>query len=158
MSDRAMTEVFTAQAVVARPVEEVWARLADLERAPAWMPGVDRLRVLGPLATGTPVVFTARGKERTSTVTALEPGRSLTLRSVQGGVTADYTYTCTPLGGGAGGTGGAGSEPGTRVELVARTRMTGPVRLLAPVVRAAIRRADRGQVDAFARELTAAVG
>jgi hypothetical protein len=36
--------------------------------------------------------------------------------------------------------------------------MTGPVRLLAPVVRAAIRRADGGQVDAFARELTAAVG
>ncbi len=143
MTDRAMTEVFTAQAVVDRPVEEVWARLVDLERAPAWMSGVDRLRVLGPVTAGTSVVFSARGRDRTSTITALDPGRSLTLRSVQGGVTADYTYTCTP------------AEGGTRVELIARTRMTGGMRLLGRVVRAAIRRADRGQVDAFARELTA---
>ena len=134
------TQVFAAQAVVDRPVEEVWARLVDLERAPAWMAGVDRLRVQGPVAPGTEVVFTARGKERTSTITAVDPGRSLTLRSVQGGVTADYTYACTRQG------------AGTRVGLVAETRMTGPVRLLGPVVRAAIRRADRGQVAAFARE------
>lgn len=151
MTDRAMTEVFAAHAVVDRPVEEVWARLVDLDRAPAWMAGVDRLRVLGPVAAGTAVVFTARGKDRTSTITDVSPGRSLTLRSVQGGVTADYVYTCAPLTGGR----GAGA---TRVQLVARTRMTGPVRLLGPVVRAAIRRADRGQVDAFARELATAVG
>jgi carbon monoxide dehydrogenase subunit G len=135
-----MTEVFAVEAVVDRPVAEVWARLVDLERAPAWMAGVDGLRAQGPVAAGTTVVFTARGKERSGTITAVEPGRSLTLRSAQGGVTADYTYTVAPAG------------AGTRVGLVAATRMTGPVRLLGPVVRAAIRRADRGQVAAFAKE------
>lgn len=34
-----------------------------------------------------------RGREQRSEVTVLEPGRSVTLRSQQGGVTADYTYT-----------------------------------------------------------------
>jgi len=54
------------------------------------------------------------------------------------GVTADYVYECEPEGG------------GTRVSLVAGCRMTGPVKLLGPVIRSAIRKADGGQLDAFA--------
>ena len=86
--------------------------------------------------------FTTRGKERTGEIAALDPGRSITLRSVQGGVTADYVYTCTAYG------------DGTRVRLVADCRMTGPMRLLSPMIRSAIRRADSGQLGAFAATLT----
>lgn len=54
------------------------------------------------------------------------------------GVTADYVYECEPEGG------------GTRVSLVADCRMTGPVKLLGPVIRSAIRKADGKQLDTFA--------
>ena len=55
---------------------------------------------------------------------------------------ADFVYTRTPYG------------DGTRVSLVADCRMTGPVRLLSPMIRSAIRRADSGQLDAFAATFT----
>ena len=133
-----MTEVFTAETTIDRPVDTVWARLIDWDGAARWMPGVDALSAHGPTAAGTTLVFTTRGKERTGQIAALDPGRSITLRSMQGGVTADYIYACARHG------------EGTRVSLVAECRMTGPVRLLGPVIRSAIRRADSGQLDAFA--------
>jgi len=73
----------------------------------------------------------------------LVDGRSVTVTSGQGGVTADYIYTCTSAG------------EGTRVSLVADCRMTGPVRLLGPVIRSAIRKADSGQLTAFAATVRA---
>lgn len=45
---------------------------------------------------------------------------------------------------------------GTRVSLVADCRMTGPVRLLGPVIRSALRRADCGQLDACAATFASA--
>jgi carbon monoxide dehydrogenase subunit G len=133
-----MTEVFTAETTIDRPVDEVWARLIDWDLSAQWMPGVDALHAHGPTATGTTLVFTTRGKRRTGQIAALEPGRSITLRSMQGGVTADYVYACDRHG------------ESTRVRLVADCRMTGPVRLLGPVIRSAIRNADSRQLDAFA--------
>jgi len=133
-----MTEVFTAETTIDRPVEAVWARLIDWDIAAEWMSGVDALRAHGPTATGTTLVFTTRGKQRTGQIAALDPGRSITLRSIQGGVTADYVYGCVRHG------------ESTRVSLVADCRITGPVRLLGPVIKSAIRRADSGQLDAFA--------
>jgi hypothetical protein len=133
-----MTVAFTSTTTVGQPVDRVWDRLVHWGSAAQWMPGVEALRDEGPLAAGTTLIFTARGKERRGTITAVEPGRSLTLRSVQGGVTADYVYTCDPQNG------------ATRVSLVADCTMTGPVRLLGPLIRYAIRRADGGQLDAFA--------
>jgi carbon monoxide dehydrogenase subunit G len=133
-----MTEVFTAEATIDSPVDAVWARLVDWDTAARWMSGVDELRAQGPTAAGTTLVFTTRGKERTGQIVALDPGRSVTLRSIQGRVTADYVYAC------------AQHDKGTRVSLVAECSITGPVRLLGPVIRYAIRRADGGQLDAFA--------
>jgi carbon monoxide dehydrogenase subunit G len=137
-----MTEVFTAETTIDRPVDAVWARLIDWDFAARWMPGVDALRAQGPTQIGTMLIFTTRGKERTGQIAAVNPGRSITLRSVQGGVTADYLYTCAAYG------------DGTRVSLVADCRMTGPVRLLSPMIRSAIRRADSCQLDTFAATFT----
>lgn len=133
-----MKTAFTAATTIGHPVGPVWERLVDWDSAKQWMSGVDALRAEGPIATGTTVVFTARGKERRGSIAALEPGRSITLRSVLGGVTADYAYECVAHG------------RGTRVSLVADCTMAGPARLLGPVIRYAIRRADGGQLDAFA--------
>jgi uncharacterized protein YndB with AHSA1/START domain len=138
---RTTDEVFRSEVTIDRPAAAVWDALVDWESAPRWMPGVESLRAEGPTAPGTRVVFTSRGTERSGELADVEPGRSVTVRSVQGGVTADYTYTCVPLG------------TATRVTLRATCRITGPTRLLGPVIRAAIRRADSRQLDAFAREL-----
>ena len=134
-----MTTAFTASTTVGQPLDAVWTRLVDWDTAHRWMPGVGAVRAEGPLAAGSTLVFTARGKERRATIAALEPGRSITLRSVLGGVTAHYTYECVADG------------PATRVGLVADCSTAGPVRLLAPLIRYAIRRADGGQLTAFAR-------
>jgi uncharacterized protein YndB with AHSA1/START domain len=133
-----MTEVFTAETTIDSPVDAVWARLVDWNTAAQWMSGVDELRAQGPTAAGTTLIFTTRGKQRTGQIVDLDPGRSVTLRSIQGGVTADYVYACVQ------------HHKGTRASLVADCSITGPARLLGPVIRYAIRRADSGQLDAFA--------
>jgi carbon monoxide dehydrogenase subunit G len=133
-----MTVAFTAATTIGHPADQVWDRLTDWSSAAQWMPGVDALRAEGPVAAGTTLVFTARGKERRGSIVAVEPGRSVTVRSIQGGVTADYAYGCV------------GHGHTTRVSLVADCSITGPWRLLGPLIRFAIRRADGGQLDAFA--------
>ena len=137
-----MTQAFAAETTIDRPIDAVWSRLTDWDTASRWMPGVDALRARGPTAVGTPLVFTARGKERTGQIAALDPGSSITVRSTQGGVTADYHYTCVRLG------------ESTRVTLVAEVTMSGPWRLLGPAIRRAVRRSDAGQLDAFATTFT----
>lgn len=138
-----MTTAFTASTLIDRPAEDVWRRLTDWERAAGWL-GVDSVAADGPTAVGTRLRVHTRGKERLSEITALEPGRSVTLRSKQGGVTADYTYRV------------AAADGGSRLTLVADVTMRGAWVLTGPALRAVIRRSDSGQVDALARELTTA--
>ena len=137
-----MTSAFTASTVVDRPPAEVWRRLTDWDDAAGWL-GVDRVSASGPTAVGTRLRVHTRGKERLSEITALDPGRSVTLRSQQGGVTADYTYTVEA------------SDRGSRLTLVADVGTRGIWGMAGPVLRAVIRRTDRGQLDALARELAA---
>jgi uncharacterized protein YndB with AHSA1/START domain len=137
-----MPRAFVATREIDRPVDQVWARLTDWGRAAPWL-GVDSIRADGDTAVGTTLRFTTRGKDRTSEIAALQPGRSVTLRSRQGGVTADYTYGVEPSG------------PGSRVTLVAEVVTRGAWSLAGPAIRAAIRRTDSGQLDAFAREVAA---
>jgi uncharacterized protein YndB with AHSA1/START domain len=133
-----MTQAFTVTRQLDRRPGEVWEQLTDWDRASEWM-GVDSLRAEGPTAVGTVLVFRARGSERRSEIVAVEPGRALTLRSRQGGVTADYAYAVEPAG------------DGSRVTLTADVQTSGVWTLLAPVVRAAIRRADSGQLEKLER-------
>jgi uncharacterized protein YndB with AHSA1/START domain len=137
-----MVQAFTATREIGRPVDEVWRHLTDWDRAAGWL-GVDSIRADGPLDVGTTLRFVTRGKERTSEIAALDPRRSITLRSRQGGVTADYTYVLRPAG------------AGSRVSLDVDVATRGLWSLAAPPIRAAIRRTDAGQLDALDRELAA---
>ena len=74
-----------------------------------------------------------------SRISAVEPGRSITLTSVRGGVRADYRYAPTPAGAGA------------RTTLTADCEFTGLWRLAAPALRGLIRRRDGGQLTALKR-------
>src|SRR5688572_17059307 len=126
-----MSRAFSVTRQVDRPVEQVWRQLTDWERAAGWL-GVDSIRADGATQVGTTLRFVTRGKERTSEVGALDPGRSITLRSRQGGVTADYRYTVDPAG------------AGSRVTLTADVRGSGAWAFAAPLIRTAIRRTDAG--------------
>ncbi|MDQ3452780.1 MAG: SRPBCC family protein [Actinomycetota bacterium] len=118
--------------------ELAWKSLIDWENAPQWMPGVAALRAAAEPAVGAHIVFVARGKERTSTITALEPGRAITMESAQGGVTAAYHYVIEP------------SDPGAaEIRLRVDCDVRGPMRLIAPIIRSAIRKADQAQLVRF---------
>lgn len=137
-----MQEVFASEVTISRPRAEVWSALVDWERAPTWMDGVERLVADGPVAEGTALTFTTNGRDRTSSIAASEPGRSLVIRSAMRGITAEYAYELVDVGGDS-----------TRVTLVARSRATGLQRLLGPLVDDAMRRTDSGQLEALRRVL-----
>jgi uncharacterized protein YndB with AHSA1/START domain len=131
-----MKPAFTDEQAIGAAPEAVWKALTAWDAAPQWMPGVASMHADGPLAVGTVLRFVARGKERTSIVAALEPGRMITLRSVVGRVTADYAYTVRP-----------GERAGTSlVSLDAQVTATGVMTLLAPVIRSAIAKEDGVQL------------
>ena len=132
-----MAQTFAVEETIDRPVGKVWDALTDWSNAHRWMPGVDRLEAQGETAEGTEIRFHARNAERTSVIARCDTGRSIVLRSVQGGVTADYTYELQPAGDGA-----------TRVTLVAECRFRGLLYLLmSPLIRRAIRSADGIQLE-----------
>ena len=132
-----MGRTFAVEETIDRPAGEVWEALTDWSNAHRWMPGVDRMEAQGETAEGTEIRFQARNAERASVIAHCETGRSIVLRSVQGGVTADYTYELHPAG-----------ESATRVTLVAECRFRGLLFLLmSPLIRRAIRSADGVQLE-----------
>ncbi|MHA6785661.1 SRPBCC family protein [Pseudonocardia saturnea] len=133
-----MTRAFEVETTIDRPVGQVWRELTDWDRAPRWMPGVQAMHCDAGTAVGATICFESRGRTRTSAITAVEPERSVTLDSVQGGVTARYVYRLEPAG------------ERTRAVLTADVDAAGfPWALLGPLIRTAVRRADAGQLGAF---------
>ena len=134
-----MRDGFTSQATIDRPTAEVWSFLTDWSNAGEWMNGVEDLS--GPVEAGATLTFTWRRNRRTTDVVAVDPGRSITLRSRQSGATADYTYTLTPVG------------DATDARLDATCVLRGPIRLGGPVIRFMMKRTDGGQMPALKRAI-----
>ena len=128
---------FTAETTIDRPVGDVWAALTDWSTAHHWMAGLDDVRADGPTVAGTTITFRTRGKDRTSTITEARDRSSVTLRSIQGGVTADYRYAL------------ADSDGSTTVSLEATCTARGLWRPLCGIIARAMARADGGQLDAL---------
>lgn len=131
-----MVQAFAVAQTIDRPVEQVWKHLTDWPAAPSWLPGVESMHADGETAEGTTITFRTRGKSQTSTITELTAGRSLTLTSKQGPVTANYAYTLTPLG-----------ADRTRAALTADIEVAGPLGVTAPLLRREIKRVDSVQLD-----------
>ncbi|MFD1214052.1 SRPBCC family protein [Arthrobacter sp. GCM10027362] len=83
---------FTTSALVFLPPARVWALLTDWTAAPAWMSGVSEMHAEGPLEPGLALDFHAQGHDRTAMVSAVDPGRSITISSGQGDLRTDYRY------------------------------------------------------------------
>ncbi len=136
-----MAKTISVSETINRPPDEVWSVLTDWPRAVRWMNGIESMSIEGETVAGARVRFHTRGQDRDSVIAHCEAGRSITLRSQQGGVTADYTYSIEAVG-----------DSSSRVSLEAECRFSGlQYLLLGPLIRFAIRRTDGGQIAALKR-------
>jgi len=89
---------------IARPPAEVYAYLADPTHLPDWQEDVQEVRDApgGPLVPGAIFTevrsFLGKRAESTLEVTAAEPGRELSLRTVAGPVRVEIRHLLEPAG------------------------------------------------------------
>jgi uncharacterized protein YndB with AHSA1/START domain len=126
------------EVVIDRPVEHVAAYAQDPGNAPAWYVNIESVawRTPPPLAVGSRLDFAARFLGRrlayTYEVAELVPGRRLVMRTSAGPFPMETTYTWEPTG-----------EGRTRMTLRNRGAPSGFSRVAAPLMAAAMRRANR---------------
>jgi uncharacterized protein YndB with AHSA1/START domain len=123
---------------IARPRVDVAAYAVDPDNAPAWYENIERVewQTPPPLAVGSRVAFVARFLGRrlayTYEIRELEPGERLVMSTAEGPFPMETTYTFETLPGGA-----------TRMTLRNRGEPSGFAGVAAPVLAAAMRRANR---------------
>lgn len=126
------------EAVVLRPLDQVAAFAADPSNAPVWYDNIESIewKTPPPVAVGSEVAFVARflGRRLAYTYRVVEhvPGERLVMRTAEGPFPMETTYTWAP-----------GSEGATRMTLRNRGEPAGFSKLAAPVMAAAMRRANR---------------
>jgi Polyketide cyclase / dehydrase and lipid transport len=117
---------------------------ADPDHAPDWYANIDRVtwETERPLAIGTRLAFVARFLGRTLSytyeVTDLVPGERLVMATAQGPFPMETTYTWSDLSG-----------QRTHMTLRNRGRPSGFAGLTAPVMAAAMKRANRKDLAAL---------
>jgi uncharacterized protein YndB with AHSA1/START domain len=103
---RAVMEEFTIVTIIARPVDEVFAVIQDVTKAPVWNPGLSEARVTsdGPLEPGSTLVFRGtflgRGYETPSVCTVLSPNKQFATKSTSGPFHIEIDSTLEPVDGG----------------------------------------------------------
>jgi uncharacterized membrane protein len=129
------------ETVIGRPVAEVAAYAGDPTHAPEWYANIASVewRTPPPVAVGSRMDFVATflGRRLAYTYEVVEhvPGERLVMRTAQGPFPMETTYTWRPLDDGS-----------TRMGLRNRGRPAGFSRLVAPFLRAAVRRANRADL------------
>ena len=126
------------ETVIARPPDTVSSYAADPLNAPEWYVNIDSFerKTPPPLQVGSQIEFVARFLGRTLRYTyevvELVPGQSLVMRTQQGPFPMETTYTWEPERDGS-----------TRMTLRNRGEPAGFSTLMAPLMRPAMRRANR---------------
>ena len=123
---------------IARPREEVAAYACDPDHATAWYVNIEAVewRSPKPARAGSQIAFVARFLGRRIAyvyeVREMVPGRRFVMSTAEGPFPMETTYTWEDIPGG-----------GTRMSLRNRGRPAGFSTLAAPVMAAAMRRANR---------------
>src|ERR687894_1142495 len=134
------------ETVIDRPTSEVADYAGDPTNAPEWYANIASVewRTPPPVAVGSRMDFVAsflgRRLAYTYEVTDLVPGERLVMRTAQGPFPMETTYTWEPAGPGR-----------TRMTLRNRGEPTGFGRVAAPVMAAAVRRANDNDLAAIKR-------
>jgi uncharacterized membrane protein len=130
--------------IINRPAPAVSAYAADPSNAPAWYVNIEsaQWKTPPPLRTGAQIAFAAhflgRRLEYTYQVTEFVPGERLVMRTAQGPFPMETTYTWQ-----------ADDDRSTRMTLRNRGEPAGFPRLAAPLMAAAMRRANRKDLRAL---------
>ena len=133
----------TSTIVVARPRAEVAAFAVDPDNATAWYRNITSVRWVSspPVAVGSRIAFVAeflgRRLEYTYQVREFEPGRRFVMSTDQGPFPMETTYTW------------ADGPGGTSMSLHNRGTPSGFARIGAPVLAAAMRRANAKDLEAL---------
>jgi len=136
------------ETVIRRPVREVAAFAGDPANAPRWYVNIDSVewRTPPPVAVGSQMNFVARFLGRrlayTYEVVELVPGERLVMRTADGPFPMETAYTWEALDTGA-----------TRMTLRNRGRPEGFSALIGPFMGAAVRRANRKDLEALRTRL-----
>ena len=139
------------EAVIAAPVADVSAYAADPASAPAWYANIESVEWVTnpPVEVGTRVAFVARFLGRrlayTYEIVDLVPGERLVMRTAEGPFPMETTYTWSAI-----------DADSTRMTLRNRGEPTGFSKLMAPMMRPAMRRANRNDLVALRRILETA--
>ena len=136
------------ETVIDRPFLEVSAYAADPSHAPQWYANIESVvwQTPAPVMAGSRMEFVARFLGRrlahTYEVVELVPGERLVMRTAQGPFPMETTYTWQPAG-----------EGRTRMTLRNRGEPAGFAKVTAPVMAAAIRRANQKDLGNLKRIL-----
>ncbi|RME22150.1 MAG: ATPase [Deltaproteobacteria bacterium] len=140
------------ETVIACPRDRVAAYACDPDNAPAWYANIDTVewRTEPPLALGSRVAFVARFLGRrlayTYEIVEYEPGRRLVMRTAEGPFPMETTYVFEDAPG------------GTRMQLRNRGEPAGFSKLVAPMMAAAMRRANETDLAAIKQILEGGQG
>ncbi len=141
------------ETVIARPVAEVAAYAGDPSNAPTWYANIESVEweTPPPMRVGARLAFVAHFLGRrlayTYEVIALEPGRSLVMRTAQGPFPMETSYRWEPT-----------AEGHTRMSLRNRGNPRGFSRLMGLFMGPAVRRANTKDLAALKRLLEGRAG
>jgi hypothetical protein len=136
------------ETTIARPVDVVATYAIDPTNAPEWYDNIDSVewKTPPPAQVGSKVAFVARFLGRSLAYTyelvELVPDERLVMRTAQGPFPMETTYTWASVG-----------ESSTRMTLRNRGEPSGFSKLTAPLMAAAMRRANRKDLAALRRIL-----
>jgi hypothetical protein len=139
------------EAIIERPCAEVASFAGDPGNAPRWYVNISSVswETGPPVQVGSRMAFVAQFLGRrlsyTYEVTELEPGRKMVMRTAQGPFPMETTYTWEPAG-----------PEATRMTLRNRGEPAGFGKVAAPVMSAAMRRANQKDLACLKRLLETA--
>ena len=130
---------------IARPVDEVFAYLTDIQRIPEWQASAEETSLEGELGEGARIreVRSMMGRRATSTmeVTEYDPPMRFSLRTVEGPITYAVEHELEAVDG------------GTRVTSTGRGETTRAPRLMLGTVRRTVQRQFVKDLETFKQRL-----